>query len=251
MRRTFRLMVILILLTGLFACSSSPETPTAEQPLDLIRCQITPALTHWLPEVQSCMNTKTVSSGLTVDIMPESDLTLEESDLIIKLGPKITNDPFVAVIGEETLIIVIGTEVPLRNISQADLVNIFTGQYQTWGELAAIPGDSPAATRPIQVFSFPPGHELHQTFTDRIMKGSTITTSAQVVNTLDTWKASIESSPYGISYIFESQITDSGIPSLAIEDDDPAARQVLVVAITPNEPSGNLKSLLLCLQNTR
>ncbi len=251
MKKSIRLLAFLFILTGLFACSKTPETPAAENELDIIRCQITPGLKHWLPKIQTCMNTSTVNSGLTVDLLPESDLTLDEADLVIELGPKETDDPFISVIGEETLIILLGADVPIQTISQSELTQIFTGQYQTWGELAAIPADSSAAVQPIQVFSYPPGHELRQTFTDRIMNGSTITESAQMVNTVEAWTASIENAPFGISYGLESQITSSRIQTLAIEDDDPAGRQLLVLAVTPKEPSGSLKSLLLCLQDTQ
>jgi len=241
--------LILVIIFTLAACQESEIPSTGKPTLEIIRLQITPGLAHWLDDVSACANTLT-NLGIVTDIRPKNALDLVEADLILRLGSKEEDDPFVAVMGIETIVIIAGDAVPVTSLSNETVRAIFSGRLQDWMDVPEVPGEEIENNLPIKILSYPEGHDIEIAFEETFLDGERITADSFVFSTVDYLASLMQENPAAIGYTLGSQIPDTA-NSLVITGIDPSARQHHVLAITSAEPQGTLRTLLLCLQNAQ
>lgn len=255
MHKHIRLSLLYLILTLLIiSCRVVPLDPTEEPSIEVIDLQIIPALTHWLPDVALCAN-EIPDFGINTQIVPQSELDLEEADLILRLGER-ESEEHVAVMGIEEIIILVGPNVPLTSLSANSLQAIFSGTITNWNQVPEIIENDIEINQTIKTFSYPDGHTLRMLFSQSYLDGQSIGGDPILFSTPEYGLTLIEESPYGIVYILKSQVAKESqvsqdIQVLTISDIDPLLPQQYVLAITPQEPQGSLRQLLLCLQNSR
>lgn len=249
MKRTVLVLLALTLLAFLTSCSSDTPASNPESSITVVNLQVTPGLEHWLTDVAACAD-PIPDFGVYTQVLSQEDLSLEEADLILRLGERLETDPYTAVMGMEEFVIVAGGDVPIASISIESLRGIFSGEITTWGELPELEASGTEIDQTIQVFSYPEGHELRQFFQEYILESNSIFADVQVFSTLDTLESFLESEPYGIAYLLESQVP-SGVSTLMITGAENYSTQIYVLAITSQEPTGELMELLLCLQDSQ
>jgi len=234
----------ILLLALLAACGSAPSGDETE--LEVIHLQTTPALAHWLPEAAACAGS-IPNLGLASDLVEPSALTLGNADLILRLGSPQADDPYTAVMGMESLILVAGDQVPLDALSIESLQSIFSGDWTLWSDVPEV--DSPADTAfPLTLFSYSKDNELELLFSQTYLDGKPIIGNPQRYSSSDGLANLLAVSPYGLGYTLASQVP-AGFRTIEITDleQDPT---FYVLAITAGEPEGGLKQLLLCLQDS-
>lgn len=239
-------LALILLLVMLPACGSSSASPEDAADLETITLQITPSLEHWLQDVADCARGLSDFAILT-QIKPPSELDINEVDLILRLGEQQDHDPFVAVMGKESMVILIGEAVPLTSLSLDSLQRIYSGELTTW---TAVPELSSQGLNPnllIQVLSYPDNHELRDLYRQAYLENGPVTSDALVFSTAAFLASLLETNPYAISYTLES-LAPTSSQILPITEFAPARNHVHVLAITTQEPSGRLRQLLLCLQ---
>jgi len=246
--KRFGLFLLWVLLLGVcFACTPAP--PIIEETIqpEIIELQITPAVEHWLPKVVLC--TEDIPNfGLFTRVVPRAELSLEESDLILRLGERLDDDPFVAVMGVEQIVVVAGDNVPVSSLSLDSLQAIYAGQITQWGEVPEANEGVDGKEAPINVVSYPEGHEIEILFKRAYLNDEPIQSNPQVFLTVDFLQKVMESSPYALGFLLESQVPE-GMRIISITDEEPIHSNQFVLAITARAPQGRLKELLLCLQN--
>ncbi len=97
--------------------------------LEVVHLQTTPALAHWLPRVAACADI-IPNLGIASEIVSPSALDPDNADLILRLGPRQTDDPFTAVMGTESLVMVAGDQVPLDVLTMESLQSIYSRGYR-------------------------------------------------------------------------------------------------------------------------
>ncbi len=247
-RRTIPFFIILILIS-LPACASATPLSNGDQVLTIVNLQVTPALTHWLPKVAACANA-IPTMGVNTQILPPEGLNLEDADMILRLGERQNDEPFTAVMGMEELVVIAGGEVPLSSLNNETLRSIYTGGLNNWGEVNEITTAGIEIDQAIHVLSFPEGYELKRLFEEAYLDVYNINPSATVFSTMNKLKAFLTENPYSIAYLFKSQVPD-GFQPLNITGFNPQSAQVYVLAVTHQEPTGIIKQLLLCLQDSQ
>ena len=249
MRKNNLLLLGLVLLVAMTACGVEAPLPT-EKPLpEVVDLQITPAVAHWLPLVAACAE-GIPNFGISTQVLPRAELSLEESDLILRLGERLDSDPFVAVMGLEEIVIVAGADVPVSSIGLASLQAIFSGTITHWGEVpGASVGDGGRGQR-IKLLSYPEGHEIEILFKQVYLEDEPFNIEPQVFSTIAFFENLIKIHPYALGYLLESQVP-GGVRILSLTTDDPVSSGQFVLAITDEVPTGGLKQLLLCLQNAQ
>lgn len=247
MKRIIQILFSLTFVLGMAACAATLPPPTEEQPLpEIVYLQITPAVEHWLPLVAECAH-GIPNFGVHTQVLARSELSLAESDLILRLGERLESDPFVAIMGLEEIVLLAGEDVPISSLSLASLQAIYAGQIRDWGELPESDLES-GAGHPITTLSYPEGHEIEILFRRAYLDDEPIAADPQVFLTIDFLQDLFSRYPDAIGYLLASQVPE-GMQVLSITGDEPIPSSQYVLAITDEEPAGGLKQLLLCLQN--
>lgn len=238
----FLLLIALPLFIG--ACSASDASPTGEPVLDVISLQTTPSLAFWLDQAASCANVNP-GIGVYTTILPVSNLDPLTADLTLRLGNPLDTDPFVTVLGAESLVIIAGPDTPITSLSLESLRAIFTGKAIFWRD---VPESNALSDESITVLSYPQGNDLQSHFTDRYLDSGRLTDNANIFSTANSLQALLKENPAAITYALASQVPASArmIPITGMEE---ALTVIYTLAITRSEPEGAIRTLLLCLQS--
>lgn len=249
MNRIVLILLGLLLMGGMAACGVEPPVPVETSPPEVLVLQVTPAVAHWLPDVAACAE-GIPEFGILTQVLPRAELSLAESDLILRLGERLESDPFVAVVGLEEIVIVAGEDVPVSTLSLESLQAIYTGRITDWGDIPETPDDQTGALQAIKPLSYPEGHEIEVLFRRAYLDDEPITPNAQAFLTMDFLENLIEKHPDALAYLLASQVPE-GVRVLPVTGENIIPKAQFVLAITPDEPDGKLKQLLLCLQDSR
>lgn len=247
MRRVLWSLLGLVFLVGMAGCAGeipvSEEKPTPE----VIALQVTPAVEHWLPLVAEC--TEGIPNfGIYSQVLPRSDLSLAESDLILRLGERLESDPFVSIMGIEEIVIIAGKDVPVSSLSLDNLRAIYAGAVTHWGEVREVTDNESGKGQPIHPLSYAAGHEVEILFRRAYLANELMQVNPQEFLTIPFLENLLAGSPYAIGYLLKSQVPED-VRVIEIDSDETIAYQQYVLAVTDQEPTGGLKQLLLCLQN--
>ncbi|MDY6867496.1 MAG: substrate-binding domain-containing protein [Chloroflexota bacterium] len=240
-------LILPIFILSLLLVSCTAATLESQSDMEIINLQVSPALEQWLPKASACAEPIT-DFGVYVEVRPPEELNLDEADLIIRMGKPLEDDPYVTVLGSETISIVAGSEVPLSSISIKTLKAIYTGQIKNWANVSEIKVAGIEINQPIQVLSFPEGNEIRKLFSKNILETSEPSHHLQTFSSLEFFQILLDEYPFSISYLLESQAPE-GVKTLSLTDGDSQITQY-VLAVTHKEPEGGLRQLLLCLQNS-
>lgn len=249
MKRVFLSLLGLVFLLGMVGCAGdkpiSEDKPTPE----VAALQVTPAVEHWLPLVAAC--TEGIPNfGIYTQVLPRSDLSLAESDLILRLGERLESDPFVAIMGVEEIVIIAGQEVPVSSLSLDYLRAIYAGSVTHWGEVVDVANGGSVMGQHIRPFSYPAGHEVEILFKRAYLADEIIQVNPQEFMTVPFLENLLVRYPFAIGYLLRSQVSE-GMRMIEINSNETISTRQYVLAVTANEPTGGLKQLLLCLQNTQ
>lgn len=245
-------LVLLSLVMLIIAAGCAVEAPNYFEdrlPPEIVKLQVTPAVAHWLPRVAACA-AEIPDFGIITQISPRTELSLEESDLILRLGERLETDPFVAVMGLEDIVIVAGEAVPVSALSLANLQGIYAGTITDWSEVPDAEFTEDPQLALIKPFSYPEGHEIEILFRRAYLDDKPILAVSEVFSTIEFIRERFEQNPSAMGYLLASQVPD-GMRILTVEHDTPIPSGQYVLAITSNPAEGRLKQLLLCLQNEK
>lgn len=240
------LFVILVMLPTLAACSTEIETSSPQPSIEVNNLQIIPGLDHWMPQIAECAN-QTPYFAVTIEEKPVSALDIDQADLIIRLGDRTEDDPFVTLLGMEELVILTGESVPISSIGIESLRAIYLGKIYNWNDVPEVPPEDLSLQQPVLAFTYPDGTSLRSLFEESYLNGQPITGQAIILSTLTSAINFLKEFPYAIGYMLKSQVP-VGIKNLPVTDFSSEANQQYVLAITPHEPEGQLRQFLLCLQ---
>lgn len=246
-----RVSLLLLLLVTLCLAGCQTDQSEIEEVLETetLKLQITPELTHWMPRVAECV-TPIPRLAILTDIQPQEAHNLAQADLILRTGTPQEEDPFVALMGYETMVIITGRDVPIKSISLSTLQALFSGNLRNWNEVPEISESALVYDVPIITISYPVGHPLHNFFQDNLLSEEMIQSDPLIFSTSERLKELLDEHPSAIAYLLNSQISE-GIKMLTVTDNDQPRFQLPVLAVTRTEPTGNLQTFLLCLQNAK
>ncbi len=229
-------------------CKKIPAAPDEPVEPEIVALQVVPALANWLPKVASCAN-EIPNFGISTQILPRDELSIEHSDLILRLGEKMENDPFVSVVGTEEIVLVAGVEVPVNELSLQSVRAIFNGEYSDWFDVPETNGNSVEGKSKINILSFPPGDDVESSFR-RIFLDDVQDIAAEIkyFSTVDFLQIQMEENPGSLTYLLRSQVP--GQMKIVEVKDENFVAEILVLAVTKFEPVNPLKQFLLCLQTS-
>lgn len=205
---------LLLLLSVLQLVSCSPVTPAATPPL--INVYSTAAAQPWLEPLYACAESIAV-------LFRTADAST--ADIVLRVGePAFLTTPAYRIDMEEILIVT-HRQSPLRTLTLAEARALFAGQ-----------GDPS-----LQVWVYADGEDLQEVFSRQILEGRRVTPSAWIAFTPQYMAQTLASESNAVGFLSQRWMSTDVREILSVGT-------VPVLAITPFEPQGTVKDLIVCLQ---
>jgi hypothetical protein len=239
------------------SAAQTGTAPTATQAAgyQLINVAYTPAMEWAVPTMSSCTGV-IGDSGLVTHELPTSGLDAANADLIFRWGAPDTLNVAATQIGTEELIVVVNNANPLRQLTSKVARNLFSGRYDTWGDLyQACPDcfqknyDGAFNSNAISLGFYSKDEDIQELFLSVIMSERPVAnSSALLIPDPAAMVQFLQGGPNGIGFI-PAHSMDSGLREIALVDYDPSRLQQPILVLSSSTPSGNARELLLCVQN--
>jgi undecaprenyl-diphosphatase len=145
---------------------------------------------------------------------------------------------FVYSLGTDSLVVIVNPANTFTSIDQANIQGIFSGATTKWPD--------PDHTA-IKVLEYLHEEDIQQLFENSILKGGQISSLAFIAGDPQQMRSAVAADPGAIGFI-PAQWLDSTVRAVIISNINSASLSFPVLALTPNEPSGALRTWISCLQ---
>lgn len=226
----------------LAACQPELTTlPPAPSPM-IWQVQITPAL-RWLEPVFKQCSTEQPGIALVLSEHSASNLEPGSVDFSFQWGEPQSPAPFMAVIANDELTVIVHLSNPNGTLSLDDLAGLYSGQAERW---KSPPNVCPSCTvgfdGPVQPYSYAQGEDV-QTAANWIQAGP----KTRLAPDPEAVRQAVANDPYAIGYV-PAHWVDPTVKRVKLEGIAPGLLQQPILAITAAEPQGSRRSWLLCVQ---
>lgn len=167
-----------------------------------------------------------------------ADQMLPLTDPTFRWGDPGNLPGFLFPLGTDDLVVIVNPANTFTSIDQANLQGIFSGVNTKWPD--------PDQTS-IKVWEYLPGEDIQQLFENSILKGGQITSLAFIAGDPQQMRTAVAADMGAIGFV-PSRWMDTSVRQVTISDINPATLSFPVLAITPTEPSGALRTWFSCLQ---
>ncbi len=99
----------------------------------------------------------------------------------------------------------------------------------------------------LTVWTYPQGHELRRAFDQSVLEGQPTSPMAFLAPNPRAMLTSISSNPDSMGYLPRSWLTE-GVQSIPLDEPTQSKMRLPILAVTPQEPAGALRNILVCLQ---
>ena len=239
-KRIIELILAVIVLT---ACS--PEIHPAE-PLatpQIWQVQTTPALA-WLGESFQACAAAQPGVNLVVSQHSAAEIDPLKADFSFQWGQRSQPPLFAAVIGQDTLAVVVNPANPIEQLSVDDVKAIFGSQRAAWGQVIATPCANCGldASSAVKAYVYAAGEDVRQA-ADWIPSGP----DAILAPGPAAARQAVAQDAGGIAYL-PGHWVDSTVKKVTITGADPAMLSQPILALAGAEPQGEKRAWLLCVQ---
>ncbi len=233
-------LACLLLVLSLAACQA-PAVRTAPPTPEILRVQYSPALRGWVTALNGCANHLPLI-GLEVKEIPADQLDLAVADLALRFGPAQKQPTYAAQLGMDEVVLVANPANLLSNLTPAEVTAIYTRKTTQWSDL--VNGQSQL----IQAWSYLPGDDLRQVFDLAFLGGDHLTPHAYLAPDTTAMLEAVSKEPAAIGFMLKSQV-DQTVKIIRLDGQPAADLNQPILALANNEPQGNLRQLILCMQN--
>jgi len=231
----------------LLSACGSPDVSTPAPTPEAINVTYPPALQAWADQLANCAADKPQIALYFIQ-SETLDTTIRANDIMLKLGQSTpdNSDSFLSQVGWEQVVVVVNTDNQLSQLSTDEVKIIFSGQLAKWGN---------GSGQPIQVWVSPEGESTRKIFNHVVMLDHSLTTEAMLAPDPAAMLEAISKNIDAIGYLPESLLAtvrpsdSSKVKIVQLESSLETELHQPVIAVTQTEPSGLLRSLLVCLQD--
>jgi hypothetical protein len=240
-KRIFYWFCILIISVTLNACQASPTVePTTPAP---VHVGLSALLRPWTRKIKSCAS---ANPELTV-IIDETDNDIADLGLYafdIRLADPVRVPPFITQMGTEELALITSPEVPVSEMTSADVQSIYSGKIKKWTALSGV-GENNSLPK-IELWQYPDGNTVKKMFESSVLTGKSRAVLANLAPNPAQMITAISSTPGAVGYV-PSGWVDSTVRQVKIADPSYNATKFPVLAIANIQPTGDAAELLRCL----
>jgi hypothetical protein len=240
-------LLVLCLVLLLSACGTPQSATPAPTPQAIIVIY-PPDLQPWVDRLGVCADNNPLSA-LFIRPSNKYDPNISPDEIALVLNPtgEQTGKNFASQVGQEQLVVVVNRDNPISQLSAEELRSIYSGRTVAW---------QAGSGGTIQVWVLPQDDPVRRVFDQVVMKDQLLTSEARLapnpVAMLEAVSGEVDAIGFlPASYLnaADDQVTGD-IKEVQLEEGLTTTLEQPVVAITQAEPSGILRSLLVCLQSS-
>lgn len=216
-----KLLVFILLLATACAPAAATATPTPA----VIKVYTTAATQTWQADMFKC------AAGA------DTVLTLSDpgnADVLLHLGEPANLSMPSFQLGWEEILVVVNPSHSFQQLRTEQVTGLFTGAISDWSQV------SETETGAVQVWVFAQADDIQQVFA-KTLEGKPVSSSARLATSPQEMSDAIARDPLAIGILSRRWKTGN-------LSDVYVAATAPILAITPSEPQGALKSLVACLQ---
>ncbi len=222
----------LVLLLGLLSACKPLVTSTPPPAPQPIRVASSATLHPWVEILHQCA-LEIPEMGLITEETSAANLEFSTADLTLWFGePPQRISGYAALLGTDNIVIIAGSGVALRNLNNYSLRGFYTESESGY-----------------QVWSYPDGNELRNIFDHTVLGEMALSPSARLAPNPSAMMEAVAADPLAIGYVPKSWITED-VQIISIERDLQTAFEHPILSLSNTEPTGSLRTYLVCLQNT-
>jgi hypothetical protein len=236
-QRTLLILIGLSLLIG--GCQPGITTSPISTP-QVITVQVTSSLLPLQPIFKTCVETQE-NSALIIDELSTPSLIGAGDHPALRWGADPSSTGFAAVIGQETLVVVVHPRNPLGQISQANLQAIYAGTLKKWPKSG--PGAAP------QPWIYPAGEDIQSIFVNTILNGAQPARSGTSIAPDPQAVLDAVAANQGAVGFLPRRWLSSQVKEITVAGIPPTNLRQPILALTKSEPKSKIKEWLLCLQD--
>lgn len=223
-------------LAVLAACQPA-ATPVAPPTPVIMLVQVTPALRSLDPQFAQCAEEQP-GAGLVLLDTPAPAVNMDRSPLALRWGADPAFQGFSAVIGQETLAVIVHPGNPTSAIPVEDLRAIYQGTLHEW--------KTPADPAEIQAWAYSAGGDVQGIF-EAAVESKIAPRAASTAPDPAAMREAVSGSPAAIGFLPRRWL-DASVKEITVTGLDPQRSRQPLIAMSKSEPKGPLYSWLLCLQ---
>jgi hypothetical protein len=224
-------IVWLLFLCSLMACNPIQKIPPPPSPFPFhveIPITLKPA---YQERVEYCSRT-VAELAIFLEVVPDAAVSLENSDMIVRMGESKGGIPgYAAQIGWEQILVITNSDVETNNLTVSQIREIFT-----------------ATPPPLKIWTYPENYEIKRFFEESILGDLDISSYALVAANPGEMLEAIGSEPGSMGYIPKSWLIDD-VQVISIDQTYQDFMTYPVLVFTNQEPEGSVKQFLVCLQS--
>ncbi len=239
-------LFLAILLVSCASFTTQPPLPT-RQP---VIASLPPALRPWGSRLQDCAAKQKGMDFFLEEASPSSEIAAR-ADLAFQLGAgSIRGTAFATQVGWEDIVVIASVSNPLEKLSTGQLQQLFGGQTTRWEKLSPAPA---GLSGEVHLWNYPPGDELRQTFEMAVFQVNSGLAQPMLAPDPQAMIEAVGSDPIAIGYIPKGWLGSAaadqkgGVKAISLEASLVQALHLPVLAISPAEPQGAARALLVCL----
>lgn len=222
----------LVLLLGLLSACKPLVTSTPPPAPQPIRVAYSATLLPWVEILHQCAR-ENPEIGLITQETSAADLEFSTADLTLWFGEPPQGIPgYAARLGTDKIVIIAGADVAQRDLSSDQLQGLYTESESAY-----------------QVWSYPEGNELRNIFDHTVLGAITLSPAARLAPNPSAMMEAVAADPLAIGYVPKSWVSEA-VQIISIERGLQAAFEHPILSLPNTEPTGNLRTYLVCLQNT-
>jgi phosphate transport system substrate-binding protein len=244
--RTSRILFLYALV--LAACGTPPSAYPLPTPQGIF-VTYPPELRPYADALASCAQ-QYPDISIYLEETVEELLPNQQTDVFLALGgtPAALSDWYATLLSDDTLVVTVNQQNPLRSLSREELRAIWSGNVSDWQALGGQEND-------IQVWAYPTRNTLRKYFDEAVMAGEMTSSSAWLAPDPQAVLEAVAAEPRAIGYLpaswlgTPSQELIASIKSLTLDRETEESLSQPVIALTETEPQAGLHTLLLCFLN--
>ncbi len=233
----------MLVVLSLGACQPQNLSITPPSPLETWQVEYTPALRWLSPFLQGCT---TGLSGIVLEVSerPAVQLGSSQADFSFQWGERAVADGFSAVMGHDSLVVVVNRANPVSKLTPDEVQRLFSGKAVHWN-LAS--GTSCTSCGPdfdgvVQTYGYAPGEDIR-------VVASWIPTGPEtlLVPGPAEVRAAVAKERYSGGYL-PARWLDATVRAVAISNAEPGLLERPVLVFAPGEPRGAQRAWLACVR---
>jgi hypothetical protein len=215
-----------------------------------LRVAYHPALHPWASKLSHCGETMPeIALGFFEAIVAEDDTSPTNSDIWLQFANGIPEAQFVTQVGSEPITWIVHSSNPVEEATFSQITGIYTGKLNRWIQIAPEASDAL-----IELWIYPPGDPMNARVESSFPGSRANLTGAYIAPDPGRLVEAVSNQPDALGFLPARWLTEISTNLLVKPIKVTGINDMItldVLAVMPEEPDEEIRSLLLCLKEQK